>query len=107
MPESPKILCIVGARPNLMKMAPILRAFRSAAHPANTPLVHTGQHYDRALNQRFFEDLNLPWPDVNLEVGSGSHVVQTAQGRCWRPRNPLRFWLSGTSIPPWPARSLR
>ena len=79
MPESPKILCVVGARPNLMKMAPILRAFRSAAHPANTPLVHTGQHYDRALNQRFFEDLNLPWPDVNLEVGSGSHAVQTAQ----------------------------
>ncbi|MCU0949542.1 MAG: UDP-N-acetylglucosamine 2-epimerase (non-hydrolyzing) [Burkholderiaceae bacterium] len=73
------VLCIVGARPNYMKMAPLLRAF--AAEPAMPPavLVHTGQHYDPALNDRLFADLELPVPDVNLGVGSGSHAVQTAE----------------------------
>lgn len=73
------ILCVVGARPNFMKMAPILRALA-----ANTPaipalLVHTGQHYDREMSDKLFEDLNLPRPDINLDVGSGSHAVQTAE----------------------------
>ncbi|MCU0765121.1 MAG: UDP-N-acetylglucosamine 2-epimerase (non-hydrolyzing) [Burkholderiaceae bacterium] len=73
------VLCVVGARPNYMKMAPLLRAF--AAEPAmpRAMLVHTGQHYDYALNERLFADLGLPVPDVNLEVGSGSHAVQTAE----------------------------
>jgi UDP-N-acetylglucosamine 2-epimerase (non-hydrolysing) len=73
------IVCVVGARPNFMKMAPILRAF--AAHAAAMPalLVHTGQHYDRDMSDRLFEDLRLPRPDVNLEVGSGTHAVQTAE----------------------------
>ncbi len=73
------VLCVVGARPNYMKMAPLLRAF--AAEPAmpRALLVHTGQHYDFALNERLFADLDLPAPDVNLEVGSGSHAVQTAE----------------------------
>jgi UDP-N-acetylglucosamine 2-epimerase (non-hydrolysing) len=73
------VLCIVGARPNYMKMAPLLRAF--AAEPTMPPavLVHTGQHYDPALADRLFEDLQLPAPDVNLGVGSGSHAVQTAE----------------------------
>jgi UDP-N-acetylglucosamine 2-epimerase (non-hydrolysing) len=73
------VLCVVGARPNYMKMAPLLRAF--AAEPAmpRALLVHTGQHYDFALNERLFADLQLPAPDVNLEVGSGSHAVQTAE----------------------------
>ena len=73
------VLCVVGARPNYMKMAPLLRAF--AAEPAmpSALLVHTGQHYDFALNGRLFADLQLPSPDVNLEVGSGSHAVQTAE----------------------------
>lgn len=77
-PPSP-VLCIVGARPNFMKMAPLLRAF--AAEPAMPPaiLVHTGQHYDPALSDRLFEDLQLPTPDVNLGVGSGTHAVQTAE----------------------------
>ena len=73
------IVCVVGARPNFMKMAPILRAF--AAHPSPMPalLVHTGQHYDRNMSDRLFEDLRLPQPDINLEVGSGTHAVQTAE----------------------------
>jgi UDP-N-acetylglucosamine 2-epimerase (non-hydrolysing) len=78
-PLSGPIVCVVGARPNFMKMAPILRAF--AAHPTPMPalLVHTGQHYDRNMSDRLFEDLRLPQPDINLEVGSGSHAVQTAE----------------------------
>src|SRR5688572_4517658 len=73
------LLCVVGARPNYMKMAPLLRAF--AANNALPPavLVHTGQHYDPMLNDRLFEDLALPRPEVNLEVGSGTHAVQTAE----------------------------
>jgi UDP-N-acetylglucosamine 2-epimerase (non-hydrolysing) len=62
-----------------MKVAPILRAF-SAHHPAlPTLLVHTGQHYDRDMNDRLFVDLRLPHPDINLEVGSATHAVQTAE----------------------------
>jgi UDP-N-acetylglucosamine 2-epimerase (non-hydrolysing) len=73
------ILCVVGARPNYMKMAPLLRAFRE--HPGLPPaiLVHSGQHYDPMLNERLFEDLGLPRPDVNLEVGSATHAAQTAE----------------------------
>ena len=73
------VMCVVGARPNFMKMAPILRAL--AAHVPALPalLVHTGQHYDQALSDQLFADLGLPRPDVNLEVGSGSHAVQTAE----------------------------
>src|SRR5436305_1241084 len=73
------LLCVVGARPNYMKMAPLLRAFRAEAALPKALLVHTGQHYDFALNDRLFADLELPAPDVNLEVGSGSHAVQTAE----------------------------
>ena len=73
------IACIVGARPNFMKMAPILRAFAALDPPVPTLLVHTGQHYDADMNDRLFVDLELPQPDVNLQVGSGSHAVQTAQ----------------------------
>ena len=73
------VLCVVGARPNFMKMAPILRAL--AAHDPVLPahLVHTGQHYDADMNERLFVDLRLPLPDINLEVGSGTHAVQTAE----------------------------
>jgi UDP-N-acetylglucosamine 2-epimerase (non-hydrolysing) len=79
MPARGPILCVVGARPNYMKMAPLLRAFRS--HPAlpAAVLVHTGQHYDPMMNDRLFEDLGLPRPDLNLGVGSGSHALQTAE----------------------------
>jgi UDP-N-acetylglucosamine 2-epimerase (non-hydrolysing) len=73
------ILCVVGARPNYMKMAPIIRAL--AAHGDAVPplLVHTGQHYDAAMNDSFFTALRMPRPAVNLEVGSASHAVQTAE----------------------------
>jgi UDP-N-acetylglucosamine 2-epimerase (non-hydrolysing) len=73
------ILCVVGARPNYMKMAPIIRAL--AAHGDAVPpvLVHTGQHYDPAMNESFFTALGMPRPAVNLEVGSASHAVQTAE----------------------------
>lgn len=73
------VLCIVGARPNYMKMAPLIRAM--SANPDMPPaiLVHTGQHYDTSMNAKLFEDLQLPSPDVNLEVGSGTHAVQTAE----------------------------
>lgn len=73
------VICVVGARPNFMKMAPILRAFAANAPAIPTLLVHTGQHYDRDMSDKLFEDLRLPQPDINLEVGSGTHAVQTAE----------------------------
>jgi UDP-N-acetylglucosamine 2-epimerase (non-hydrolysing) len=73
-----KILSVVGARPNFMKIAPLIREMRKHAglHPV---LVHTGQHYDVKMAGRFFEDLQIPIPDVSLDVGSGSHAFQTAE----------------------------
>ncbi len=73
------ILCVVGARPNFMKMAPLLRALDAAAEAPRAVLVHTGQHYDSAMNDRLFADLAMPLPEVNLQVGSASHAVQTAE----------------------------
>ena len=80
-----KVMTVVGARPNFMKVAPILRAIRR--HNSEQPdadqisyvLVHTGQHYDQAMSDSFFADLDIPKPDVHLAVGSGSHAVQTAE----------------------------
>ncbi len=66
---------IVGARPNFMKAAPVIAALKSRQMPQR--LVHTGQHYDRAMSEVFFEELEIPQPDANLGVGSGSHGVQT------------------------------
>jgi UDP-N-acetylglucosamine 2-epimerase (non-hydrolysing) len=72
------VLCVVGARPNYMKMAPLLRAMANHVPALPTMLVHTGQHYERNMNERFFDALQLPPPAVNLGVGSGSHASQTA-----------------------------
>src|SRR5262245_10880881 len=73
-----KILNICGARPNFMKIAPLMRAFQQRA--GITPLlVHTGQHYDKNMSDLFFKQLRIPEPDINLEVGSASHAVQTAE----------------------------
>jgi UDP-N-acetylglucosamine 2-epimerase (non-hydrolysing) len=73
-----KIINVVGARPNFVKIAPIAEAMRS--YTSLTPiLVHTGQHYDYRMSQAFFEDLAIPEPDVNLEVGPGSHAEQTGE----------------------------
>ena len=73
------LACIVGARPNYMKMAPLIRAFRETPGLPDSVLVHTGQHYDVAMNEGLFADLELPAPDLNLEVGSATHAVQTAE----------------------------
>jgi len=73
-----KIICACGARPNFIKMASLMRAFK-LNDSIETFLVHTGQHYDKKMSHLFFEELNIPRPDVNLEVGSGSHAVQTAE----------------------------
>jgi UDP-N-acetylglucosamine 2-epimerase (non-hydrolysing) len=72
------ILCVVGARPNFMKMAPIMAAFAALGPEIDVSLVHTGQHYDVAMNHQYFEALGIPQPDINLEVGSGSHTAQIA-----------------------------
>ena len=90
-----KVITVVGARPNFMKAAPILASIRkhnhrlahalSAGHgdrsavAIESVLVHTGQHYDEAMSDRFFADLNIPKPDIHLGVGSGSHAGQTAE----------------------------
>jgi UDP-N-acetylglucosamine 2-epimerase len=72
-----KVLTVVGARPQFIKAAPVSRALGRAGHTEF--LVHTGQHYDRRMSRVFFEEMKLPEPSVNLEVGSGSHGWQTGQ----------------------------
>jgi len=74
-----KILNIVGARPNFMKIAPIVREMRRRDAEFTPLIVHTGQHYDEAMSDSFFVDLGIPKPDFHLEVGSASHAVQTAR----------------------------
>jgi UDP-N-acetylglucosamine 2-epimerase (non-hydrolysing) len=74
-----KILNIVGARPNFMKIAPIVREMKRRETDFLPLLVHTGQHYDAAMSDSFFTDLGIPAPDFHLEVGSASHAVQTAK----------------------------
>lgn len=74
-----RILCIVGARPNFMKIAPLMRVFRSAPTVFDARLLHTGQHYDEAMKDAFFRQLQIPEPDIDLGVGSGTHAQQTAE----------------------------
>jgi UDP-N-acetylglucosamine 2-epimerase (non-hydrolysing) len=76
-----QVACVVGARPNFMKMAPILRALENDNHArrVKTTLIHTGQHYDVNLSEIFFSELGLRSPDICLEVGSGTHAAQTAR----------------------------
>jgi UDP-N-acetylglucosamine 2-epimerase (non-hydrolysing) len=79
-----KLLSVVGARPNFMKIAPIVQELKIIGELRRTPdiehvLVHSGQHHDEFLSGNFFSDLGLPTPDVNLQVGSGSHATQTAE----------------------------
>ena len=78
-PAAGAVLCVVGARPNFMKIAPILRALAAHTPPLPALLLHTGQHYDQGMSEQLFEDLGLPRPDINLEVGSASHALQTAE----------------------------
>lgn len=73
-----KLILVAGARPNFMKIAPLMHQLSN--HPTiKAVLVHTGQHYDVKMSGQFFEELNIPAPDINLEVGSASHAVQTAR----------------------------
>jgi UDP-N-acetylglucosamine 2-epimerase (non-hydrolysing) len=86
MSQSPlKLLVIAGARPNFMKVAPLIKAVQrhnaglnGRGRPVDCRLVHTGQHYDEKMSEIFFRELGIPAPHHNLEVGSGSHAVQTA-----------------------------
>lgn len=73
-----KVLLVAGARPNFMKIAPLLWEI-NRRDDVDAYLVHTGQHYDERMSKRFFAELEIPAPDANLEVGSGSHAVQTAE----------------------------
>jgi len=74
-----RIINVVGARPNFMKIAPVTREMRRRARVIEQVLVHTGQHYDETMSDSFFEDLAIPRPDINLGVGSASHAEQTAR----------------------------
>jgi UDP-N-acetylglucosamine 2-epimerase (non-hydrolysing) len=73
-----KVLIVAGARPNFMKIAPVVAAMKRRSAEFQPLIVHTGQHYDEAMSDAFFRDLDLPAPDVYLGVGSGSHAAQTA-----------------------------
>jgi UDP-N-acetylglucosamine 2-epimerase (non-hydrolysing) len=74
-----KVLNIVGARPNFMKIAPVVREMKRRSAEFLPLIVHTGQHYDEAMSDSFFRDLDIPRPDFHLNVGSASHAVQTAK----------------------------
>jgi UDP-N-acetylglucosamine 2-epimerase len=76
--ESVNVFHIVGARPNFMKVAPVMNALKTRPHIVQT-LVHTGQHYDANMSDVFLEQLGIPAPDMNLAVGSGTHARQTAE----------------------------
>ncbi|PID43513.1 MAG: UDP-N-acetylglucosamine 2-epimerase (non-hydrolyzing) [Proteobacteria bacterium] len=73
-----KIMCIVGARPNFMKIAPVMKAFAAETPSIHPVLLHTGQHYDHAMKALLFDQLGIPVPDIDLEVRGGSHAEQTA-----------------------------
>jgi len=77
--EAIRILAVAGARPNFMKIAPLMHEFARRPGRFEPILVHTGQHYDKAMSESFFQDLGIPEPDVNLGIGSGTHGQQTAQ----------------------------
>lgn len=90
-----KLILIAGARPNFMKIAPIIRTIKSfnqtnqknQRNQIDYLLVHTGQHYDYEMSKIFFEDLDLPEPDIYLGAGSCTHAEQTeAAPNCWHPK---------------------
>jgi UDP-N-acetylglucosamine 2-epimerase (non-hydrolysing) len=98
--HSHSIICIVGARPNFMKIAPIMAALNALKPALDVVLLHTGQHYDVAMNEQYFQALGIPTPDINLEVGSGSHAMQTAEVMCrfetaLEGRNPSAILVVG------------
>ncbi len=74
-----RIVYVIGTRPNFVKTAPVIGALRERLPDSRHTIIHTGQHYDRAMSEVFFEELGVPAPDHMLEVGSGTHAVQTAR----------------------------
>lgn len=74
-----RVMHVVGARPNFMKIAPVMQAMAQWSGEFEQILLHTGQHYDLQMSRIFFDELELSWPDINLEVGSGTHAWQTGQ----------------------------
>src|SRR5205814_1048663 len=74
-----RIVYVVGARPNMVKTAPVISELRERMPDARHALVHTGQHYDRMMSEVFLEELGVPEPDHMLGIGSGTHAVQTAR----------------------------
>ena len=78
MTDIPRVACIAGARPNFMKIAPVMRALDGSSRLQGT-VVHTGQHYDANMSEVFFSELGIPEPSMNLEVGSSTHGVQTGR----------------------------
>ena len=112
-----KILNVVGARPNFMKIAPIVDEMKRAPELSGM-LVHTGQHYDEGMSEVFFRELGIPRPDVHLDVGSGSHAEQTArimvefEKVCLKEQPELilvvgdvRRWLAVSLRPSWSFQS--
>lgn len=79
MSQRLKIILVAGARPNFMKIAPLMRALAARSGEFDARLVHTGQHYDTAMSDTFFDELGIPPPDFSLEVGSAGHAEQTAR----------------------------
>ena len=102
-----KVLSVVGARPQFVKLAPVAAALTAAG--AEHVIVHTGQHYDARMSDVFFADLGIPEPDVHLGVGSGSHGEQTGSmlarwTACWASTGPTGCSSTATPTPRWPAR---
>ncbi len=77
-----RLLCIVGARPNFMKIAPLMRVFRARADRFDARLVHTGQHYDEAMKDAFFRQLHIPEPDIDLGVWIGAAMPYRLPRSC-------------------------
>ena len=102
-----RILYVVGTRPNFVKMAPVIAAMRTACPDGRHVIVHTGQHYDRAMSEVFFEELGVPAPDHMLEVGSGTHAAadraHDGAARAGDRNGEARTCSSSlaTSTPPW------
>src|SRR3954453_6780846 len=99
-PMPPDVCFVVGARPNFMKVAPVLEALEAGRPDLSSLLVHTGQHYDDEMSAVFLRELGLPQPDVFLDAGGGSHAEQTSRAmvgieRVLQERRPRLLVVAG------------